>query len=56
MSKPASAAIDWITCAACNVSGLVGTVKVKLGLGAFASANSCFALATSRPGTGTDLT
>ena len=56
MSKPLSAAIDWITCAACKVSGIVGVISVTTGCGAFAAASSCFAFATSRSGIGSDLT
>ena len=53
MSKPASAAMAWMTSATCRLSGLFGTMKstatgvVTPGLG-----SSFLALATSRPGTG----
>ena len=49
MSKPASAAIDWITCATASVSAPFGTMKSTLtGAVTPASFNSALALARSR--------
>src|ERR1051326_8876841 len=55
MSKPLSAAIDWMTCAACRISGVVDAVIVMLGCGMCAACSNCFALATSRSGIGSGL-
>ena len=56
MSKPVSAAIDWITCATASVSAPFGTMKSMLtGTVAPASFNSAFAFAISRLCTGKDF-
>ena len=53
MSKPASAAIAWITSATCRVSGLFGTMKsIVSGVVTPASLSSALALAMSRFGSG----
>jgi hypothetical protein len=55
MSKPASLAIDWITCARRWASEVVVVMSVKLGLVMPACLSSAFAFATSRLGMGTDF-
>ncbi len=56
MSKPASDAIDWITCATASVSAPFGTMKSTLtGAVTPASFSNALALATSRGRIGKDF-